>query len=398
MATLTPFSIKDLIPQEECLMVERKKSDLFIGVPKENILKEKRICITPEAVQTLSTYGHRVLIEKGAGEAASYSDLDYSKAGAEITTDTKKIFSCPVIVKVAPPTLDEIKLMAPYTVVWSTIQLKTLTREYFETLSKKKISAIGFDFIHDEHGTYPAVSALSEIAGTASILIASELMTTTNKGKGLLFGNITGVTPTEVVILGAGLVAENAARTAMGMGANVRVFDNSIQKLRRLQNNLPQRISTSVIQEKLLLKALMRCDVAIGAIRGKNRAPIVVSETMVENMKKGAVIIDVSIDTGGCFETSELTTHDDPTFVKNGVIHYGVPNITSRYSRTASMALSNIITPLLLEYADSGDLEGSVNCESIIKSGIYSYKGLVTNRNVAEWFNLDFKDIYLFTF
>lgn len=398
MATLTPFSIKDLIPQEECLMVERKKSDLFIGVPKENILKEKRICITPEAVQTLSTYGHRVLIEKGAGEAASYSDLDYSKAGAEITTDTKIIFSCPVIVKVAPPTLDEIKLMAPYTVVWSTIQLKTLTREYFETLSKKKISAIGFDFIHDEHGTYPAVSALSEIAGTASILIASELMTTTNKGKGLLFGNITGVTPTEVVILGAGLVAENAARTAMGMGANVRVFDNSIQKLRRLQNNLPQRISTSVIQEKLLLKALMRCDVAIGAIRGKNRAPIVVSETMVENMKKGAVIIDVSIDTGGCFETSELTTHDDPTFVKNGVIHYGVPNITSRYSRTASMALSNIITPLLLEYADSGDLEGSVNCESIIKSGIYSYKGLVTNRNVAEWFNLDFKDIYLFTF
>ncbi|MDR0228427.1 MAG: alanine dehydrogenase [Flavobacteriaceae bacterium] len=398
MATLTPFSIKDLIPQEECLMVERKKSDLFIGVPKENVLTEKRICITPEAVQTLSTYGHRVLIEKGAGEASSYSDLDYSKAGAEITTDTKKVFSCPVIVKVAPPTLEEIKLMAPYTVIWSTTQLKTLTRKYFEALSKKKISAIGFDFIHDENGTYPAVSALSEIAGTASILIASELMTTTNNGKGLLFGNISGVIPTEVVILGAGLVAENAARTAIGMGASVRVFDNSIQKLRRLQNNLPQRISTSTIQEKILLKALMRCDVAIGAIRGKNRAPIVVSDTMVENMKKGAVIIDVSIDTGGCFETSELTTHDQPTFVKNGVIHYGVPNITSRYSRTASMALSNIITPLLLEYTDSGDLDGTVHCESIIKSGIYSYKGLITNRNVAEWFDLDYKDIHLFTF
>lgn len=250
MATLTPFSMKDLIPQEECLMVERKKSELFIGVPKENTLIEKRICITPEAVQTLSTYGHRVLIEKGAGEAANYSDLDYSKAGAELTSDTKKIFSCPVIVKVAPPTLEEVKLMAPYTVVWSTIQLKTLTRQYFETISKKKISAIGFDFIHDENGTYPAVSALSEIAGTASILIASELMTTTNNGKGLLFGNIAGVVPTEVVILGAGLVAENAARTALGMGANVKVFDNSIQKLRRLQNNLSQRISTSTIQEK----------------------------------------------------------------------------------------------------------------------------------------------------
>ncbi|MDM1496745.1 alanine dehydrogenase [Myroides odoratimimus] len=398
MATLTPFSMKDLIPQEECLMVERKKSELFIGVPKEDTLIEKRICITPEAVQTLSTYGHRVLIEKGAGEAANYSDLDYSKAGAELTSDTKKIFSCPVIVKVSPPTLEEVKLMAPYTVVWSTIQLKTLTRQYFETLSKKKISAIGFDFIHDENGTYPAVSALSEIAGTASILIASELMTTTNNGKGLLFGNIAGVVPTEVVILGAGLVAENAARTAIGMGANVRVFDNSIQKLRRLQNNLSQRISTSTIQEKILHKALMRCDVAIGAIRGKNRAPIVVSESMVDNMKNGAVIIDVSIDTGGCFETSELTTHDHPTIIKSGVIHYGVPNITSRYSRTASMALSNIITPLLLEYTDCGDLDGTVNCESVIKSGIYSYKGLVTNRNVAEWFNLDYKDIYLFTF
>ncbi|AJH14734.1 alanine dehydrogenase [Myroides profundi] len=398
MATLTPFSMKDLIPQEECLMVERKRSELFIGVPKENTLIEKRICITPEAVQTLSTYGHRVLIEKGAGEAASYSDLDYSKAGAELTSDTKKIFGCLVIVKVAPPTLEEVKLMAPYTVVWSTIQLKTLTRQYFETISKKKISAIGFDFIHDENGTYPAVSALSEIAGTASILIASELMTTTNNGKGLLFGNIAGVVPTEVVILGAGLVAENAARTALGMGANVKVFDNSIQKLRRLQNNLSQRISTSTIQEKILHKALMRCDVAIGAIRGKNRAPIVVSESMVDNMKKGAVIIDVSIDTGGCFETSELTTHDHPTRIRSGVIHYGVPNITSRYSRTASMALSNIITPLLLEYTDSGDLEGTVNCDSVIKSGIYSYKGLVTNRNVAEWFNLDYKDIHLFTF
>lgn len=398
MAMTTPFSKKDLIPLEECLMVERKRSDMFIGVPKENFTTEKRICITPEAVQTLSTYGHRVLIEKGAGEAASYSDLEYSKAGAELTSDPKKVYSCQIIVKVVPPTLDEIKLMAPYTVIWSTVQLKTLSKEYFDALSKKKISAIGFDFIHDKYGAYPAISTLSEIAGISSIQIAAELMTTTNNGKGLLFGNVTGVLPTEVVILGSGLVAEYAAKTALGMGANLKVFDNSIQKLRRLQNNLPQQISTSTIQEKILQKALMRCDVAIGAIRGKNRAPIVVSETMVENMKKGAVIIDVSIDSGGCFETSELTTHENPTIVKSGVIHYGVPNITSRYSKTASMALSNIITPMLIEYAENGDLDGAVHSDSVLQTGIYSYKGLITNRNVAEWFNLDYKDIHLFAF
>jgi len=257
---------------------------------------------------------------------------------------------------------------------------------------------LGFEFIQDKNGSFPATSILSEIAGIASIQIASELMTTTNQGKGLLLGNITGVVPTEVVILGAGIVAEYAAKTALSMGANVRIFDNSIQKLRRLQNNLPYAVSTSTIQDKILLKALMRCDVAIGAIRGANRAPIVVTETMVENMKKDAVIIDVAIDNGGCFETSELTTHEYPTQRKYDVIHYGVPNITSRYCKTASMAISNVITPFLLEYADNGSLEGTVFTDNILKSGIYTYKGLITNKVVADWFNLDYKDIRLFAF
>ncbi|MDR2221613.1 MAG: alanine dehydrogenase [Flavobacteriaceae bacterium] len=398
MAISYPVNQKEFIPQEECLFIEPNKSELFIGVPKENTTIEKRVCITPEAVHTLISNGHRVLIEKGAGEASSYTDLEYSKAGAELTTDTKKVFSCPIVVKVVPPTLSEIKLMAPYSVLWSTIQLKTLKREYFLELNKKKISCLALEFIHDHHGAYPAVSVLSEIAGISSILIAAELMATTNKGKGLLFGNITGVVPTEVVILGAGIVAESAARTAIGMGANVKVFDNSIQRLKRLQNNLPIRISTSTIQEKLLGKALMRCDVAIGAIRGKNRSPIIVTETMVENMKKGAVIIDVSIDTGGCFETSELTTHDKPTRIKNGVVHYGVPNITSRYCKTASMAISNILTPMLIEFAELGDLKGVASSNNTLKSGLYTYKGLITNKIVAEWFELDYRDLDLFSF
>lgn len=398
MAITTPFNSKELIPQEECLLVDRKKGSLFIGVPKEDFNIEKRICLTPEAVHTLTNYGHRVLLEAGAGEAASYPDLEYSKAGAEITHDTKKVFGCAIVIKVVPPTLEEIEWMAPASTLWSTIQLKTLDSAYFKKLASKKISAIGLDFFKERNGSYPAVHALSEIAGISSILIASELMTTSQSGKGLLFGNITGVQPTEVVILGAGIVAENAARTALGLGANVRVFDNSLQKLKRLQNNLPHRIATSTLQEKVLLKALMRCDVAIGAIKGKNRSPILVSEAMVSRMKKGAIIIDVSIDTGGCFETSELTTHEHPTRIKNGVIHYGVPNITSRYSKTASMAVSNILTPLLIEYAENGGLEHVLAYDNYLHTGIYLYKGLVTNKAVADWFGLDYRDLQLFAF
>lgn len=398
MAITTPFSSKDLLPQEECLMIQHQKDSLFIGLPKENHAIEKRIALTPEGVHTLINNGHRVLLEAGAGEAASYTDLEYSKAGAEITHDRKKVFACPIVVKVAPPTIEEVEWIKPNSVLWSTIQLKTLDKSYFETLQLKKITSLGLDFIKEKNGSIPASHALSEIAGISSILIASELMATVNRGKGLLFGNITGVPPTEVVILGAGIVAEYAAKTAIGIGANVRIFDNSLQKLKRLQNNLPFRISTSTLQEKVLLKALMRCDVAIGAIKGKNRSPIVVSESMVDNMKKDSIIIDVSIDSGGCFETSELTTHENPTIVKNGVIHYGVPNITSRYSKTASMSINNIVTPFLLDFADIGGLKNILSTDNCLYTGIYMYKGIVTNKAVADWFNLDFRDINLYSF
>lgn len=396
--SLTPFTKQQLLPQEEKLEVSRQRSDLFIGVPKETSYQERRICLTPDAVNSLTAHGHRVMIEAGAGESSSYSDKEYSDAGAEITLDTKKVFSCPVILKVEPPTEKEIEMMKQQTLLISAIQLKTQKKEYFEALAAKKITAMAFEFIKDEDGSYPAVKLLSEIAGTASVLIAAELMINQKIGKGLLLGNITGVPPTEVVIIGAGTVAEFAARTAIGLGANVKVFDNSITKLRRLQNNLNQRIFTSTIQEKSLLKALMRCDVAIGAMRGKNRTPIIVSETMVEHMKNGAVIIDVCIDTGGCFETSEITTHEKPTFIKNEVVHYCVPNIPSRYSKTASMSLSNIISPFLLQMAENGGLESSIRCNTGFKNGIYFYHGLLTNRLIADWFSLSYRDINLIIF
>lgn len=398
MAIYSPFSKMQLLPQEEKLEIARHKSELFIGVPKETAYQERRICLTPDAVNSLTSHGHRVMIEAGAGESSSYSDKEYSDAGAEITNDTKKVFTCPIILKVEPATLPEIEMMNPQTIIISAIQLKTQRKAYFEALATKRITALAFEFIKDEDGSYPAVKSLSEIAGIAAVHIAAELMINQSIGKGLLFGNITGVPPTEVVILGAGTVAEYAARTAIGLGATVKVFDNSITKLRRLQNTLNQRIYTSTIQEKGLLKALRRCDVAIGAMRGKNRTPIVVTETMVEHMKKGAVIVDVSIDTGGCFETSEVTTHEKPIFIKSNVIHYCVPNIPSRYSKTASMSISNIISPFLLQIADDGGIESAIRCNRGLKNGIYFYHGLLTNKSIADWFNLEYRDINLIVF
>lgn len=394
--SLTPFTKQQLLPQEEKLEVERQRSELFIGIPKETSYQERRICLTPDAVNSLTAHGHRVMIEAGAGMSSSYTDKEYSEAGAEITQDTKKVFGCPVILKVEPPSVSEIEMMNHQTLLISAIQLKTQKKEYFEALQAKKITALAFEFIKDEDGSYPAVKSLSEIAGTASVLIAAELMINQKIGKGLLMGNITGVPPTEIVIIGAGTVAEFAAKTALGLGASVKVFDNSINKLRRLQNNLNQRIFTSTIQEKSLLKALMRCDVAIGAMKGKNRTPIIVSETMVEHMKKGAVIIDVCIDTGGCFETSEVTTHEKPTFVKNNVIHYCVPNIPSRYSKTASMSISNIISPFLLQMSDDGGIESAIRCNPGLKNGIYYYHGVLTNQSIGDWFSLTYRDINLY--
>jgi len=395
---LTPFSKSQLLPQEEKLEISKQRSGLFIGIPKESSYQERRICLTPDAVNSLVAEGHRVMIESEAGLSASYTDQEFSDAGAEITADTKKVFGCPMLLKISPLTLEEFELVNPETIVISDIQLKTRNKDYFEALAKKKITALAFEYIKDEDGTYPAVKSLSEIAGIASVLIASDLMINNQFGKGLLFGNITGVPPTEVVILGAGTVGEFAAKSALGLGASVKVFDNSITKLRRLQNNLNQRIFTSTIQQKALLKALRRCDVAIGAMRGKERCPVVVSETMVELMKKGSVIVDVSIDTGGCFETSEVTTHEKPTFINHDVIHYCVPNIPSRYSKTASLSISNIITPFLLQIAEDGGIESAIRYNNGLKHGVYTYHGILTNKAIGEWFHLNYSDINLIVF
>ncbi len=395
MDITSPFSKSQLIPQEEKLEIRRKRGQLFIGIPKEDFKIEKRICLTPESVNMLVKAGHKVLMEAGAGTEASYDDKKYSEAGATITHDKEKVFGCPIILKVDPPTINEIRLMKPKTYLFSALQLKTQKKEYFEALEKKKITALCYEFMKDRYGAYPFLHAISEIAGIASIQIASDYMCRMNGGKGLLFGNITGVPPTEVVIIGAGLVGEAAVKTALALGVNVKVFDNNIHKLKRLQKSLPTQIFTSTIQERVLTKALMRCDVAIGAIKGCNRSPIVISEEMVQRMKPGSVIIDVCIDNGGCFETSEVTTHENPVITKYGVIHYGVPNITAKYSKTASLAISNIISPYLLDLTENGSIDDAISYDNTIRSGIYMYKGILVNEPIAKWFNLPFKDLNL---
>jgi len=396
--SLSPFSKAQLMPKEERLEVSKDNVQLRIGLPKERSFQEKRICLTPDAVSALTNNGHQVIIEAGAGNNAAFEDKEYSEAGAEISNDTAKVFACPVILKVEPPTLGEIEMLKPNAILISALQLKMQKKAYFEALGEKKITALAYEFIKDNDGAFPAVRQLSEIAGAASILIASEIMSITNAGNGLMLGNISGVPPTEVVIIGAGTVGESAAKSALGLGANVRVFDNSLTKLRCLQANIGQRVYTSTMQPKNLMKALMRCDVAIGATKGKNRAPVLVNEAMVELMKQGAVIIDVSIDMGGCFETSELTTHDHPTFEKHGVIHYCVPNIPARYSRTSSVSLSNIFTPYLLQIAEAGGLENAIRQNMGLKNGLYVYHGVITNKSVSNWFDLDASDLNLLIF
>jgi len=394
----SPFSKSQLLPQEETLEVILDRQKLQIGIPTETHFQETRICLTPDAVAALVANGHQVLIETGAGAQAGFTDQNFSEAGAQICTDTKAVFGCPLVLKVEPPTLEELEWIKPKTVLISALQLKTQSKVYFETLAKKKITALAFEFIKDEDGSYPAVKALSEIAGTASVLIASELMVNQTQSNGLLFGNISGVPPLEVVVIGAGTVGQYAVRSALGLGANVKVFDNSITKLRRIQSKAGRPLFTSTIQPKNLLKALLRCDVAIGAVRGKHRSPVIVTETMIQQMKPGAVIIDVSVDMGGCFETTEMTSHDNPTQVKHGVIHYGVPNIPARYPKTATLSLSNIFTPYLLNIADYGGLEEAIRFDSGLKNGLYFYRGILTNKAVADWFDLNYSDINLLIF
>ena len=393
---LKPFSKDILIPQEERLAIQFRKSELHIGIPKEIRFQEKRICLTPDAVGTLVAHGHKILIESGAGEGANFSDQDYAEVGAQITYDTEKVFKSNIVLKVEPPSEEEVAWLETNSIIFSALQIKTQQKELLNKLMQKKATSIAFEFLKDAQNSFPIVRAQSEIAGTASVLIASELLTKPTIGKNLLLGNISGVPPANVVVIGAGTVGEFATKTAVGLGASVKVFDNSVTRLRRLKNIVGGQVYTSTIQPSIILDALQRADVVIGAIKGKERTPIIITEPMVQMMQEGSVIIDVSIDRGGVSETSEVTSHSDPIVVKHGIVHYGVPNIPARYARTASRSLSNIFVNYLLDIGEKGGIDGAARINKGLRNGIYIYKGVLTNKAVGKWFDIDYKDINLF--
>lgn len=385
-----------LMPQEKLQRVGAKSKQLFIGIPKETSFQENRVALVPEAVSLLVSNGHRVMIESNAGKNSNFSDRDYSEVGAEIAYDVNEVFKTNIIVKVTPPTMEEIEMMPGNQTLFSALQLSVHPKNTLQKLMAKKITAIAWDFIQDDDGIFPIVRSMGELAGTQAISIASYYLTNQNGGRGVILGGIAGVSPTEVVIIGAGTVSEYATRSALGLGASVKVFDNSIYRLRRLQSDLDSRVWTSVINPKVLEKALMRADVVIGALRSKNgKTPCVVTEEMVEKMKEGSVIVDVSIDQGGCFATSRATNHKNPVFREHGVIHYCVPNIASSVPRTASFALSNIFAPLLIDIGEEGGIAQMIKNECGFRHGVYVLKGALTSKTLGDAFGLPHKNIEL---
>ncbi len=389
-------TLAHLRTQPETLDVLPRQHRILIGIPKETTLQENRVALVPHAVATLTAHGHRVLVENGAGEKANFSDFEYAEVGAQLAHNAEEVFKADVLLKVAPPTLAEIELMQPGQVVISPIHLPLLDAEYIVKLQKKRVIALAMEYIHDDESDhFPIVNAMSEISGTSAILIAAELLATTRGGKGVLLGGIAGVPPAKVIILGAGVVAEFATRTAFGLGAEVRIFDNDVRKLMELQSRVGRQLHTSVMNPVHLKEQLLKADVAIGAMHSAQaNSPLVVSEEVVMRMKPGSVIVDVSIDQGGCFSTSQTTTHDKPTFVKHGVIHYCVPNIPSRVARTASDAISNILTSMLLK-AETGGILSLITQHPGLRNGVYAYKGSLTNSHIGERFQMRSTDLDL---
>jgi len=389
----TSFSYETL---EETLDIKPKSEGMMIGIPKEIAFQENRIALTPDAVSVLISNGHQVIIEHNAGEASHFRDKDYSEAGAKIVYDRADVFKAPILVKSAPVIEEDLPLLQLNQIIISPIHQSILKAEILEKMMEKRVTAISFENLKDDSESYPIVRSMSEIAGSAVMLIASQYLSSANHGKGVLIGGISGIAPTKVIIIGAGIVGEYAARAALALGASVKVFDNNVYRLKRLQNNIGQRMWTSVLEPRMLAKQLKTCEVAVGALGSETgRTPLVVTEEMVSNMRPGSVIIDVSIDRGGCFETSEITSHEHPIFMKYGVIHYCVPNIPSGFARTASQAISNVLMPLLLEAGEEGGFENLLWHKIHLRQGIYIFKGALTNFYLSQRFDLKYTDLNL---
>lgn len=385
-----------LMPQEELLETGLKKRKFTIGIPRESEENEKRVALTPEAVNILVEAGNKVYVQEGSGKGANYSDKDYSENGAIITKTGDEVFSCDLVIKVAPFSRQEVNKLNDRATVLSFLKVLKQAKATLTAMMQKNITAIAFERMRDKHDELPVVESMSEISGITAVLIASEYLSNQYGGKGVMLGGVSGVTPTEVVIIGAGTAGEYAARAALGLGAEVKIFDNSVHRLRKFQSILGQRLQTSVYHPQVLNKALKSADVLIGAIQIEDLRPWYhITEDMVKKMKKGSFLIDLSIDRGGCIETMECRDLQDPVYEKHGVLHFSAWNLPSRVARTASIALSNVFTPLIQEMADQGGLDAMLKSSVGLTYGVYIYKGILTNETLGQKFNLLSKDINL---
>ena len=385
-----------LLCEEQLKECETNKNGITIGIPKENLVEEKRLILTPEAVAILTLRGHRIVLERGAGEGICYSDVEYSEAGALLSESAEEVFASDIVLKIAPPTPSEVLMMRPRTTLFSMMYLDAFLPQSIELMLERKITAIAYNMLLDEDNQYCVMNAIAEIEGIASISIASQLMSNASGGKGILLGGVPGNAPTEVVILGADHAGITAARAAMSMGALVKIFDENINRLRNVKNTLGN-VFTSTYHPNVLHHAFVSADVVIGAIpctKGMIENPI--SEELIRCMKKGALIVDLCMHQGGCFETTSMQIARKPEFFKVfGVFHYCKPNISSLYARTTAIAVSNIFLPLLIRIGDLGGINAQIKVSSNFRSGVYIYGGRCVCPFVASFFNKPFADLTL---
>jgi alanine dehydrogenase len=390
------FSNASLLPQEEQLDTAIRSKKISIGIPNDKKNDEKRVALTPEAVNQLVEGGNEVILQKGAGAGSNYSDKDYAENGAVITESPARVFSADAVIKVAPFTNQEVDYLRGNQIVMSFLNVLQLNEDTLAKLMRKKVTAIALEKIRDSNGVMPVMESMSEISGVTSVLIASDYLSNHHGGKGVLLGGITGVTPTDVVIIGANTAGEYAARAALGLGSQVKIFDQSLHNLRRFQNLINQRLQTSVFHPQVLKKAIRSADVLIGAIELEDLRPwYYITEDMVKTMKKGSVIIDLSIDRGGCIETTECRALRDPVYEKHGVVHFSAWNLPSRVARTASIALSNIFNPLFKEIAEAGGITQLLKNDRGMRNGVYLFNGILTNETLGQKFGAISKDLDL---
>jgi alanine dehydrogenase len=391
-----------LIPREQRAAVADLTTRLRIGIPSEAPNGERRVALAPYAAGLLVAYGHEVRIEAGAGKAAQFADHEYSDAGCSVVLSPAEVYGqSDLIAKVFPPREDELALMQERQVILSALHLGDLRPDTLRRLMDLRATAIGFEFIADADGTLPIVRMMHEISGSMAVQTAARLLESGSQadgrpGRGLMLGGISGVPPASVVILGAGVIGEWAARTAIGFGAHTVVLDTDLPALRQIEHTLDRRVTTAMANPQYVRQAVAGADVVIGAMMAQGqRSPVVVTEEMVASMRAGSVVVDLVIDQGGCIETSRPTTPDAPTFTAHGVVHHCVPNLPSSVARTATYALSNALTPYLLDIGDAGSVNDALWTNVSLRTGTYVYRRHLTKKSLATMFGMPHRDIEL---